>query len=369
MKKTNILQVTASMDIGGLETFIMNLLRNIDRDKFQFIFLTYAEAKSSNGKFDYEDEVNALGGKIIRMEPPKINGLFYNLKQLIKIIKEEKIDVIHCHTYFSSGFFLLAGKLAKVKTRIVHSHTTLGSTKVGVRKTLKWLRARIYIRLFSTDKFACGKEAGYALYRKDKSLVIPNGINFPQFSYNEKYRKEIRDELKIEDDVKIIGHVGRLDYPKNHKFLIDIFEEYKKLNSKSKLILVGDGKLKEELIKKVKSKNLINDIIFLGSRQDVYKIYNSFDLFLFPSIYEGIPVTLIEAQVNGLSCLVSSNVPKECKLTDNINFYSLDNTSKEWAEKLDNFSLNRIDETYKIKNSDYNIQNGIKKIEQIYLKR
>jgi len=363
MKKINILQITSSMNIGGLETFIMNLLRNIDRDKFKFIFLTYTD-----GKYDYEDEINELGGKIVRITHPKNTNIFNHLKQIKKVIKEEKIDVIHSHTYFNSGIFLLAGKLCKVKTRIVHSHTTLGAKKIGIYKSFKWFIARTLISLFSTDRFACGREAAYALYRKKSATVIPNGIDFKKFSYNENYRKEIRNELKIEDDVKVIGHVGRLDYPKNHNYLIDIFEEYKKINPKSKLVLVGDGNLKEELIKKVENRKLEKDILFLGSRNDVYKIYNAFDLFLFPSIYEGLPVTLVETQVNGLSALVSSNVPSECKLTDNIYFYSLDNDSKEWAKKLNEFSTVRKNEIDKIINSDYNIQNGIKKIEKIYLK-
>lgn len=363
MKKINVLQITSSMNIGGLETFIMNLLRNIDREKFNFIFLTYAD-----GKYDYEDEINKLGGKIVRITHPKETSMINHLGQIKKVIKDEKIDVIHSHTYFNSAIFLLAGKLSGVKTRIVHSHTTLGSKKVGLIKSFKWFIARLLISLFATDRFACGSEAAYALYRKKTATVIPNGIDFNRFSYNKDFRKEIRTELKIDDDMKVIGHVGRLDYPKNHKFLIDIFEEYKKINPKTKLVLVGDGNLKEELINIVKIKNLENDVLFLGSRNDVYKIYNAFDLFLFPSIYEGLPVTLVETQVNGLSALVSLNVPSECKLTNNIYFYSLDKSSKEWALELNRLSLKRNNEIGEIINSDYNIENGIKKIEKIYSK-
>lgn len=363
MKKIKILQVTSSMDIGGIETFLMNLLRKIDKNKYEFIFLTY-----KTKKFDYEDELLSLGGKIIRISSPGDVSAFKHIREIMDVIRKEKVDVVHTHTYFNSGNVVLAAKLCGVKTRIVHSHTTLGSSKFGFAKSIKWFIARAMINLFCTDRFACGKEAGYALFRNKKTTILPNGINFNSFSYSEKYRNQLKKELKIEDDYVVIGHVGRLDYPKNHKFLIEIYAEYKKINPKSKLVLVGDGNLRRELEVLVSKKKLTNDVIFLGSRHDVYKIYNMFDLFLFPSIFEGIPVTLVEAQVNGISCLVSENVPKECKLTDLITFYSLDFSAKEWAGKLNKLKTTRTNEIEKILKSDYNIDNLIKKIEKIYEK-
>ena len=356
-----VLQVNYKMDIGGIESFLMNLYRNINPNEIEFIFLTY-----SNKKFDFEDEIKRMGGKIIRISDPSKVSIIRHIKELYITIKKEKVDVVHCHTYFDSAYVMFAAYLANVKIRITHSHTTFGLDKVNFFKSLKWFISRKMIKKYSTNTVACSKLAGKALFNDSDFIVIPNGIELEKYFFNDKSRKKYRKDFGIKDTTLVIGHVGRFDIPKNHKFLLEILSEIVKVNNNVKLILVGSGKLENEIKSIAKEKRLSEYIIFLGNRNDVYDIINCFDIFVFPSLYEGFPVTLVETQANGLKSLVSSNITSEVKITKCIEFYSLEKSAKAWANKILNSNKVRINTKSSMTSSNYSIEKSIKNLINLY---
>ena len=363
MKKIKILEVIGSMDMGGAETFLMNVLRNIDRKKFELIFLCYG-----NKKFDYEEELVSLGGKIVRISKPTGN-IFKNIKQIKDIIRNNNIDVVHCHTYFNSMYALIAAKQCKIKKKITHSHSTVSEKKPNIIKKIYFFVAKIIINLYSTDYLACGKEAGEALFFKNKKFqVIDNGIILEKFYYNKNLREEKRKELKLPNDYQIIGHVGRFEEAKNHSFLIDLFDEYQKKNKKTLLLLIGDGSLRPSIEKKIKEKKLNNKVILLLKRSDVNELYNVMDLFLFPSLYEGLPVVLVEAQTNGLPIVASDTIDKDSDYTNTISFLSLQDSKDVWITEIEKRLGKRTDNRKLMENSKYNIKNTVKQIEEIYSK-
>ena len=356
-----ILYVNNTMNIGGIESFLMNILRNIDRKKYEIVFLTY-----NNETFDYEKEIEKLGSRILRISNPNKVSNLEHVKQLYKVIKEESPDVVHCHTHFNSGYVMLAASLAKIKIRICHSHSTYALLEKSITKKCKWMISKTMMKLFATDFIACSHEAGVALYGKNDFKKVTNGINMKDYQYDEKIRKEYRKTLHIKQTATVIGHVGRLDYPKNHAFLIKIYKEYLKKNPNSVLVLVGDGPLSQKIEEDIKKNHLQDHIKMLGSRNDVNKLLNVFDFLVFPSIYEGLPLSLVEVQANGIPCLISDSISKEIKLTECIEFLSLKKSAKVWATKLEKQSKKRIDTYEQMQNSEYSIKNTINELLKIY---
>ncbi len=356
-----IMQVNNTMNIGGIESFLMNIYRNINLQKYEFVFLTY-----NDEKYDFEDEILSLGGKILRISNPNKVSIFRHIYQLYSIMKKEKPDVVHCHTHFNCAYVMFAAACAGIKIRITHSHSTYAKLEKRLIKRIKWFFSRKIINFFSTNKLACSTEAGEALYNDHKFIVIPNGIDLEKYSFSESKRKELRKKYKIDDNCIVIGHVGRLDIPKNHMFLLEIFKCFLMKNENTKLILVGSGPL-ENKIKNYIEKAKINDkVIMMGNRNDVYDIYNMFDIFIFPSLYEGLPVTLVEAQANGLQIFASDNISHEIKISENLNFYNLKNTAEQWANNIYYNYKERIESNVVIKNSIYSINNTINELVKIY---
>jgi glycosyltransferase involved in cell wall biosynthesis len=362
MKKINILHTVGGMNRGGAETFLMNVLRRINKQKFTFVFLCYGE-----GTFDYEDEIISLGGKIVRT--PGISGVgpLKYIQNIEQIIKDEQIDVVHTHTYYNSMFSLIAAKNTGIKVRITHSHNTKSEESPNLLKALYFKISKLIINRYSTNYLACGQDAGEALfYNKNKFTIIDNGIILDDFYYLSSTRQDLRKEFGISKTSKVVLHVGRFDTQKNHTFLVDVFSEYLKLVPDSKLILVGDGTLRTEIEKKVIQLKIEKNVLFLGKRGDVNKLYNIADLFLFPSLHEGLPVTLVEAQANGLICLISDAIDKTIQLTDCIYFDSLSRSAKQWAQKMDELNLSRIDTKEIMQSGRYDMVENIKSIENLY---
>ena len=364
MRKIKILHIVNGMNRAGAETFLMNVFRNIDRNKYDFTFLCYGQEK-----YDYEDEIEELGGHIARVDVPKDIGIFNHIKQLKKLIKENKYDIVHAHTYYNSGFSMLASYLCGVKLRITHSHNIQSEYKPSISKRIYYLFSKILILLFSNKYLACTKDAGKSLFGKSKFDVVNNGIQLENFLFKEQERIRIRKELEINDNDIVIGHIGRFEKQKNHEFLINIFEQLKFINKNYKLVLIGKGKLKEKIENIAKDKGLDKNIIFLGTKPDIYKYYNLFDIFIFPSYFEGLGIVLIEAQANGLKCYVSDTVPKDVNVSREVEFLSLSLTPEEWAKKVVNSNNNRIVNMDFLKDSSYDINNTVKQLELIYQRR
>lgn len=361
MKPIKILLVVGSMDRGGVETLLMNILRNINKSYIKLIFLCYKEKK-----YDYEDEIISLGSKIIVTPDVKEVGIIKHIQNLITIIKNESIDIVHAHTYFNSMFSMIAAKIAGVKIRITHSHNTQSEEFPSFAKRIYFRISKFLINTLATNYLACGQDAGRAMfYKGNRFTIIDNGIILDDFRYNPTTRNHLRDELNITRDKTVILHVGRFDRQKNHDFLIDIYNEYAKLKPTSVLVLVGDGPLRTEIEKKIADYGIAEKVLFLGKRSDVNELYNIADLFLFPSLFEGLPVTLVEAQANGLVCLISNTIDKTSRFTDCIEFYPLESSPGDWAQRMTQLNLKRID-TKALTGGPYDMVQNAKEIEQVY---
>ena len=329
MNKTiRIAQVIGKWLGGGVEAVVMNYYRHIDRNKIQFDFI--CDSDSTN--IPYE-EIEKLGGKVILVPP--YQKVFAYHKELKKIFKENNYKIVHSHINTLSVFPLYAAKCAGVPIRIAHSHST--TNKKEWKKNFIKQILRPFSKIFATHYFACSEYAGRWLfgnkeYDKGKVFLLNNAIDVNRFKYDEKIRKELRKELKINEDTVVIGHIGRFMAQKNHTFLIDIFNEYHKINPNSLLLLVGQGPLENKIKEKVKKLDLHKSVKFLGQRNDVNKLYQAFDLFLLPSLYEGLGMVLIEAQCSGLPCICSTEVPKVAQILKSVDFIDLKDDLNFWIK-------------------------------------
>ena len=315
---------------GGVESVVMNYYRHIDRTKIQFDFI--CDEDSTN--IPYE-EIEKLGGRVILIPP--YQKLFKYHNKLKKILKDGNYKIVHSHINTLTIFSLFAAKCAGVPVRIAHSHST--TNKKEKKKNLLKQALRPFSKVFATDYMCCSELAGRWLfgnkeYDKGNIYLLNNAIDLDKFKYDEKIRSEKRKKLNISDDTLVIGHVGRFVEQKNHRFLIDIFNEIHKQNSNSILLLAGQGPLMEEIKSKVESLGLEKFVIFLGQRNDIDELYQAFDVFCLPSLYEGLPVVGVEAQATGLLCIFSDDMTKETKVLDTTEFLSLKQSAEEWANDI-----------------------------------
>lgn len=361
-----VLHIVGSMNRGGIQAFIMNVYRNIDRNKIQFDFLL-----STDKECDYNAEIQRLGGKIFSILPRK-QGFLKNRKSLDYFFSQHpEYRIIHQHV--SSLSYVEPLKIAEkygVHIRIVHGHSTKEGGSLIHKYIHRWNQLKI--NSYATDYFACSELVAKWLYGKvgynsRRFTVINNGIEVERFAYSPEIRKNIRNELGIQNNF-VIGHVGRFAYPKNHEFLIDVFKEVIGLNPSFLLLLVGDGEKKPFIEQKVADLKLSDNVIFLGDRNDISHLLQAMDVFVFPSHYEGLPVALVEAQTAGLPCLISDNITDEIVITDLINKLSLNTENRIWAEKILEFveSYERKDTQQDIRQSGYDISETIKSLEIIY---
>lgn len=367
-----ILHIVGIMNMGGLENLIMNIYRNIDRDKIQFDFLVTRE---ENGIFD--QEIKFLGGKIYNIPSMESIGVIKYKKILRRFFEEhEEYQIVHCHRDALCSVYLNEAKKANIPVRIAHSHTIgLAETKniKGLVKSLLKNYFMLYTNKVSSHRFACSDLAGKWLYKDNKFIIIPNAIDIIKYNYEEEVALSLRKELNIPEDVFVMGHVGRFNTEKNHKFLIDIFKQFEKEHSNCLLYLVGDGSLSDEIKSYVKDNNLQNKVRFLGIREDVNKLMMMFDVFLFPSLFEGLGIVLVEAQATGLSCLVSDNIPIEADMGIGlIQYLSLEDT-KVWLENLKiiynnqkSRRINRKSNLDKIKHKGYDILSLANEMQNFY---
>ena len=359
-----IAQIMGKWVGGGVEAVVMNYYRNIDRNKIQFDFICDDDSTCIP-----KEEIESLGGKVILI-PPYQKVLKYH-KELKKILKDGQYKIVHSHINALSVFSLWAAKSAKVPVRIAHSHST--SNKKEWKKTLLKNMLRPFSKMFATDYFCCSELAGRWLfgnktYDEGKVYLLNNAIDVDKFKYNEEIRKQKRKELKIKDNELVIGHIGRFVKQKNHEFLIDIFNEIHNQNKNTILLLAGDGPLKEEIENKVKELGLEKNVQFLGQRKDANELYQAFDAFVLPSLYEGLPVVGVEAQAAGLPCFFSTDMTKETKVLDTTQFIELTHIPKYWADKILKTlkSFKRQNTTFEITNNNFNIKSETEKLEQQY---
>lgn len=355
-----VLQVVTYMGRGGLETMLMNYYRHIDYSKVQFDFLTHREFDG-----DYDKEIKELGGNVYHLS--NLNPLSIDYKTSLNDFFENhpEYKIVHSHLDCMAGIPLKYAKLNNVPIRIAHAHNS------NQTKDLKYPLKLFYKRNIKKNAnylFACGDEAGKWMFNSDNFKVLNNAIDAKDYAFNMNIRNDKRKEFGISDDSILVGHVGRFFPQKNHEFLIDIFNQFHKDYPNSYLMLVGEGELKTSIQDKVKILGLEDYVIFTGLRSDVNELLQAMDVFLFPSLYEGLPVSIIEAQASGLPCLISDKVPIECKKTDLVYQLNLEDSVNIWSDKVYELSLITRRDTYEeIKESGFDIVENAKWLENFYI--
>ena len=351
-----ILQVVTYMGRGGIETMLMNYYRRIDGEKIQFDFLVHRDFRA-----DFDDEIEALGGRIYRVPAMNPASGGYR-KALADFFRDHPYRVVHCHLNYMSGVVLAASKKAGVPVRIAHAHTASMAPgwKQAVRRLCKYL-----IPMTATHRFACSTEAGRAVFGRQDFSILANAIDAASFTPNEDIRAEVRKELGMGGELAVM-HVGRMVYAKNHEFLLDAFRELLNTEPDAKLVLIGDGELRPEI--EAKAAGLpAGSVLLLGTRTDIPKLLQAADVFAFPSRFEGMPVTMVEAQAAGLPCIKSDTVTDECIVTDLVTSLPIDDP-KLWAEMILSVKdTARTDRLADIQHSGYDITAAADKLTRFYL--
>ena len=363
---------------GGTESVILNYYNHIDRSEIQIDFVLNAP-KSEISENDICKYLISKGSKIYCITPRR-ESQSSNKKEFLEILKNNEYDVVHTHTDAVGSYFLKLAKEAGVGIRIAHSHNTKHQLiNKGIKNRIHFTyleKCRKDIRKEATHFMACSKEAGVWLFGEEnvscgKVYVLNNAINIEKYAFNKEARDRVRKELGFDSDLKnpelVIGHIGGFRPQKNHAFLLDVFKEVSNQNEKARLLLVGSGKLEQEIKDKTKELGLSSKVIFYGETDKAEEVINAMDIFAFPSLYEGLGLVMIEAQCNGLKCFLtdSEEVSKESMITKQAESVKLDNPSI-WAEKILNANTNRIDVTDDIRKSGYDIVTEAKKLEDYY---
>lgn len=352
-----ILHIVTHMERGGLETMLMNYYRSIDRAKVQFDFLVHRDSEAA-----YDAEILALGGKIHRL--PRLNpfGRTYLNALDSFFAAHPEYRIVHCHLDCMAGIPLKYAKKHGVPVRIAHAHN---SNQPRDAKYLMKLMYKRTIARHATQLFACSEEAGKWMFGGAAFRVLNNAIDAGKYAFDADVRHAVRRELGLPEDVLVVGHVGRFDPQKNHSFLLTIFE---KIPGDARLLLVGDGVLRPAAERQAEEPGLSGRVIFAGVRPDVDRLLQAMDVFLFPSLFEGLPVSIVEAQAAGLPCLISDKVPIECKKTDLVTQIPLDAGPSVWAEAVRTGAKTpRTDMRSQIRAAGFDIQANAEWLADYYL--
>lgn len=369
MNKIKVLHVGMSSNLGGIETYLINMYRNIDKNKFELSYLVFKGEKICFYDELYNDEV-----KLFTVEHRRQN-YFKFIKQTKKVLKNNKFDYIHFHLMeFSCFEIILLAKKYSNSNIILHSHTANDNKRSLKTDILNKIGETLVSKKDNYIKAACSKDAGYFMFKNFKNkkfVVLNNAIDLKRFVYNEKIRERVRNKFRL-DNKLVIGHVGRFVKQKNHIRLIDIFYDIYKQNKNAVLVLVGTGPLLDVIKQKVNELGIENAVIFLGTRDDVNEIYQAMDIFLFPSLLEGLGFVLVEAQTSGLPCFITDTLPDEVKVLDTTIPIALSKDNTFWSRKILSYlkqisNEKRNEKSKQMYKSQFNIEKEIKFIENIYI--
>lgn len=366
-----VLQIMGGLKRGGLETFAMNIYRSIDRREIQFDFLLTQVAGG-----DYEEEAKSLGANIYYI-PPRNKGYKAYHKALEDFFRKHH-DYIAIHEHISSLTSIDPAYYAKkygIPVRIFHSHSS------SIQKSLRlhWVHTilhylnKLKVHSYATHYLGCSDKALDWMYKytgiRSKALMVNNGINCEQYAYNKTIRAEVRKEFNIGDDAFVIGHVGRFIPLKNQVFLVDILSELHKAMLSAKLLLVGEGDTMDDIKAKVSDKGLDKSVIFTGVRSDVARLMQAMDIFVMPSWFEGLPVSLVEAQAAGLPVVASKTISHDSDLTGTILFKSIKDSAEDWSKCIIEWKgrVGRPDNIEKLKKAGFDSKTTVKQLVNIYI--
>lgn len=358
-----ILYFGLSTNLGGIETYLHKLANNIDKNKFQLNFLVSGKPE----EHCFYKELKENGSRFFSVTPRSEN-LFKYRSDLKKIFTHEKIDILHCNMNSLSNILPITLGLKYNKPVIVHSRNgKLSRIKLKTKLLHEFNSIRLPQK--SITKLAVSDVAGQWMFGEDAQFkVINNGVNICEYKYNEMARRKIRKNLNIEDDYCIV-HVGAFRNQKNHFFLLEVFYYITQINPKSKLILVGSGRLKEEIIKEAKELGINNNVIMVGSSSKVSDYLSAGDAFLFPSFFEGFPNAVLEAQTSGLPCLISDTITTEVLINRNCVSFPLNKDAEAWAKKITELPPleKRIAGANNVKEKGFSVDDEVTKIESVYI--
>lgn len=371
-----VLHVLGGLSLGGAESRVMDLYRCMDRDKVQFDFLIHRRdiGSAAYQKHFYEEEVEALGGRVYAL--PKF--MVYNYVSYRRAVRDffqshHEFAVVQGHMTSTASIYLPQAKKAGVPVVCAHARSA------GVDKGIKGIVTKL-LRLPLLKKadycLACSKEAGEAVFGpkwagSPKARLVPNAIDAQRFQYNTILREKVRTELSLGDSF-VIGHVGRFHYAKNHEFLLAIFgrlhQNLDKKGKPCKLLLLGEGDGMAAAKAQAAALGVEKDVLFLGNRKDVEAYYQAFDLFLFPSRFEGLPGTVVEAQAAGLRCIISDRITTEVGISELVSFHSLEDGDQQWAEEVErSLSYERKDGCEAVKKAGFDVREQARRLERFYL--
>ena len=388
-KPVIVLHVVGRLNIGGAESRIMDLYRNIDRTKVQFHFMQHTAERCA-----FEDEVEQLGGRVYHVPRFNVKNYFAYKKAWTDFFKAHpEVKVVHGHMTSTAAIYLPIAKKAGVEITIAHARSA--GVDPGVKGYItRFLRKDLYKKC--DYRFTCSKMAGDAVFGDQnlipkKATFIPNAIEVDKFKFDEEIRKQIRYDLGIQDKF-VIGHVGRFSHMKNHRYMLQILEQCIKIEKEKKLpetvlMFLGDGELKEEMMEQAIAMGLSSRVLFMGNKKDVYRYYQVMDYFLLPSLYEGLPGTAIEAQASGLPGMMSDTVTEEAVVTELLQMRSIKEapaiwageimkTSRKLAYKFDETKIDSISNAdikdrsiyaQEVKKASFDVKEQAKRMQEFYL--
>lgn len=356
-----VLQILTAMNRGGAETMVMNHYRALDRSIIQFDFLVHRQQRG-----DYDDEIEALGGRIFRapaIRPWSYLSYFHWLNKFFRTYGEKYIAV-HGHIQENTGFALYFAKKYGIANRVASSH--IADLGIDYKYPFRQF-GKLWTNAFATDRLACGTEAGKFLYRNREFSILKNAIDTQKFLYNQSVRVEVRACLKLKENTFVIGNVARFCPQKNHEFILRTFAKFIQSKPNSHLILVGEGPLLEKNKALAIDLGISERVSFLGLRDDISDLLQAFDLFFMPSLFEGLPVSVIEAQATGLPCVLSDTIDPETDITGNVTFISLSAPTEVWVEALLNARKHERKNTASdIITAGYDVQTNLGKLLNLY---
>lgn len=325
--RIRVLHVVGQLDRGGTETLLMNMLRVLDRSRFQFDFVEQTQKRC-----DYDDEIEALGGRLYRCPTIYLKSLSsYRSWWRDFFLAHPEYRIVHGHSRGSAPIYLREANRAE-RITIMHCHSVSfdeGRLPGPIRYV--W---QIPLRWIADYNFACSRGAGVSQFgRNGRFEIIKNGIIPELYAWDPEIRAKVRKELGVKDSL-VLGNVARIEKQKNHGFLLQIFQEIKRIHPNSKLLIAGKGSKEAEIRAKAAEYGVLEDVIFVGARDDVYNYYQAMDVFVLPSLFEGFPLVLVEAQSSGVPCFVSDTVTQEAAVTDLVRFLPLSMPPGQWAEEI-----------------------------------